>query len=94
MKEQIHPKANLAKIMIDCPNGEGQPFWRCREHCLEQCQSFFDMEYSLEIAKAIAKGQRRREWWSARQRAQEVDRQIEDAYLSRSDTKAMMGDWR
>ncbi len=89
-KEKVHPKADLTKVPIDCPLYGEQPFCRCRDRCVDKCKKYFDMVIELEMAHAIAKGKRRRSWWSARNRAAQIDEQIEDAYLSRSDEKAMM----
>jgi len=86
--------ADLAKVPVQCKLYGTQPFSRCRSRCVEKCQAYNDMEDALRVHNAIKKGERRKAWWSARKRAQKVDEQIEQAYLSRSDEKAMMGDWR
>ncbi len=89
-RERAQIKADLTKVMVECHLYGEQPFSRCRDRCIDKCDRYFRMEIELDLHNAIAKGKRRRSWWSARNRAAQIDEQIEDAYLSRSDEKAMM----
>jgi len=96
MKERIIPKVDLDRVELFCAaDNKYRTFRDCQRHCHNICWRYYELLLDMDIARAITRGKRRRlnAQAVAQFRADDVDKQMENDYLKRSDEKAMLKGW-